>query len=120
MGAHNFSDTIMIKGNQSDAYNSLHEDALHEYGHDSYNGTISTTNRYRDLTSEAPRYGTKAFEKFEDKVLENNQYGIEKWGNCACIEISKNTALFKKMKARSRFKGKKGVRYFYFFGWAAS
>jgi len=120
MGATNFSDIIMIKGNQRDAYNSLVEEAHYEYGHDSYNGTISTTSGFRDITSEAPRYGTKAFEKFEDKVLENRMYGISKWDDCACIEISKNTALYKKMKQRRGLQGRKGYRAFYFFGFAAT
>lgn len=119
MGATNFGNTIMIKGSQRDAYKELCEDALHEEGHDSYNGTISTTSGFRDLTSIAPRYGTQAFTKFEDKVINNDMYGIEKWGNSACIEISKNTALYKEMKMNRGFKGRKGIRAFYFFGWGA-
>jgi hypothetical protein len=120
MGATNFGDTIMIKGNMRDAYNELRDEALWECGHDAYNGTISTTSGYRDITSDAPRYGTKAFDKFEDKVIDNDLFGIGKWDNCVGVEISKNTALYKKMKERRGLKGRKGYRAFYFFGWCAT
>ena len=121
MGAHNFSNTFMGKATPREAYNELVEEAYYEDGHDAYNGTISTTEGCVDLTRKAPRYGTKAFNKFEDEVLENgDKYGVEKWGNCGVVEISKNTALYKKMKERRGLKGRKGIRAYYFFGWAAS
>ena len=119
MGASNFSNVIMGKYTPSEAYRVLVEDALYESGHDPYNGTISTTHGFTDLTKEAPRYGTKAFDKWEDNVLCNDKFGVEKWGRAGLIEISPNTSLFKKMKERRGLKGRKGVRAFYFFGWAA-
>ena len=119
MGAHNFSNTKMIKGTASDAYNELREEALYEDGHDAYNGTISTTHGFVTPRGDVPRYGTKAFDKWEDKVLDDSEsYGIEKWGDCMCIEIK--GAMLKKWKERRGLKGRKGYRAFYFFGWAAS
>jgi hypothetical protein len=121
MGAHNFSHTYMGKATPREAHSDLVEEALYESGHDPYNGTISTTEGCTDLTNKAPRYGTKAFDKFEDKVLNNgSEYGVEKWQNCGVVEISKNTKLFKDMKARRGLQGRKGIRAYYFFGWAAS
>ena len=36
--------------NASEAYNSLVETAEYEYGHDGYNGTISTSDGFFDIT----------------------------------------------------------------------
>lgn len=117
MGACNFSDLKLIKGNARDAYNELCEDARYENGHQQgYSGDIQTTSGFRDLTSLAPRYGTKAFNKWEDDCLSDDRY-VEKRGNAGCIEI-KGAAL-KRLKERRGLKGRKGYRAFYFFGWAA-
>ena len=44
MGATDFGNLAVGRyKTASEAYNSLVEDALHDSGHDSYNGTISTT-----------------------------------------------------------------------------
>lgn len=113
MGAHNFSDSVIGKFDASGAYEQAVEDALYQYGHDPYNGTISTTNGFRLLTDH-PRVGTKAFYKWEEKMLD----GMGKWGPCCAVEI-KGAAL-KRWKERAGLKGKRGIRGFYFFGWAAS
>ena len=113
MGATTFGDlTVGRYKNASEAYNSLVEDALHDYGHDSYNGTISTTDGFI-MFKDNPRYGTKAFGKWADKVLDSTQ----KWGECACVEIT--GAVLKRLKERNGYKGKKGIKAFYFTGWAA-
>ena len=113
MGAHTFSDTVIGNYTPQEAYRQAVDDALYEYGHDPYNGTISTTNGFQLLTDH-PRPGTQAFYKWEEKMLET----VEKWGHCYAVEI-KGAAL-KRWKERAGFKGKKGIRGFYFFGWAAS
>jgi len=113
MGATNFGNLAVGRyKNASEAYNSLVEDALHDYGHDSYNGTISTTSGFK-MRDDNPRYGTKAFSKWEDNMLEF----AEKWGDCICIEIT--GAILKRMKESRGYKGKKGIKAFYFTGWAA-
>ena len=43
MGAHNFEQTIYTQKSMRDAYDELVQEALHEDGHNGYNGTISTT-----------------------------------------------------------------------------
>ena len=98
--------------NASEAYSNLVEDALYDSGHDSYNGTISTTNGFK-MRDDNPRYGTKAFTKWEDKMLDV----AEKFGNCVCVEIT--GAVLKKIKENRGYKGKKGIKAFYFYGWAA-
>ena len=113
MGATNFGDLAVGRyKTASEAYNSLVEDALHTYGHDSYNGTISTTQGFT-MRDDNPRYGTKAFDKWEDKMLDV----AEKWEDCVCVEIT--GAVLKRIKENNGYKGKKGIKAFYFIGWAA-
>jgi len=116
MGSCTFNDYTIVKGNARDAYNDLCEDARYENGHQQgYSGDIQTTTGWRDLTDVAPRYGTKAFDKWENDCLDNDKY-VEKGGDAGCVEIT-GTA-FKKLKERRGLKGRKGYKAFYFFGWA--
>ena len=118
MGACVFSELVVVKGDAREAYNTACEEANYENGHQQgYSGDIQTTSGFRDLTNRAPRYGTKAFREWEDDVLDNDKFGVEKRGYAACIEI-KGTKL-KTLKERNGMKGRKGIRAFYFFGWAA-
>lgn len=50
MGAHNFSDQAKGK-NINQAYRNACDSATYEYGHDPYNGTISTTDGVIDVTA---------------------------------------------------------------------
>lgn len=113
MGAHDFSQSVIGKNTPQEAYRQAVDDALYEEGHSPYNGTISTTRGFRLLTDH-PRPGTKAFYKWEEERLNE----LEKWSHCYAIEI-KGAAL-KRWKERCGYKGKRGIRGFYFFGWAAS
>lgn len=113
MGATTFGNlTVGRYKKASDAYDSLVNEAEYECGHDSYNGTISTTQGFK-MRDDNPRYGTKAFNKWEDNMLEF----AEKWGDCICIEIT--GAVLKRLKERNGYKGNKGIKAFYFLGWAA-
>jgi len=82
MGACNFEDIGRGKS-MKETYSRLCEEARDEYGHDSYNGTISTTNGFRDVTDEYKRSG-KSLERFMDDNLDRSQ----KWGPCLgiCLE----------------------------------
>jgi len=112
MGACDFSRLQLGKFKTArEAYREAVEDAEYEDGHDSYNGTISTTDGFYTRTDN-PRYGTAAFDKWEEKILDKTDKR-----DCHCIEIT--GAVLKRMKDKSRYKGKKGVKAFYFFGWAA-
>lgn len=116
MGACNFSNLALVKGDAREAYNALCDEARDENGHQQgYSGDIQTTSGFRMLTSAAPRYDTKAFYNWEDDCLSNDV--VEKWGACGCVEIK--GASLKRLKERRGLKGRKGYRAFYFFGWAA-
>jgi hypothetical protein len=113
MGTSNFGNMAVGRfKSASEAYNTLVEDALYEYGHDSYNGTISTTGGFI-MEKDFPRYESKAFYKWQDKTIEKAQ----KWGECICIELT--GATLKRLKESRGYKGKKGIRAYYFFGWSA-
>lgn len=115
MGATNFSDIQLVKGDLKEAYRQANEEARDYNGHqDGYSGDIQTCHGVRDYTSSAPRYGTKAFQKWEDDMLDNH---LQKWEHAAAVEI-KGTML-RKLKEREGLKGRKGYRAFYFFGWGA-
>ena len=112
MGATNFGNlTVGRYKNASDAYNSIVKEAEYECGHDPYNGTISTTNGFK-TSNDNPRYGTKSFDKWEDKMIDD----MDKY-ECICVEIT--GAVLKRLKERNGYKGNKGIKAFYFLGWAA-
>lgn len=103
MGACNFLNECVSK-NYKDAYASLVEDALYEYGHDPYNGTISTCY----LSRRAPKviqktYGPRA-EKAALKLIES-----EDWGEKREARVLDLGAV----------KGKRGAHMWWFYGWAA-
>ena len=78
MGATTFGNLAVGKyKNASEAYSDLVEDALYDSGHDIYNGTISTTSGFI-MSDDNPRYGTKAFDKWENKMLDVAQT----WEDC--------------------------------------
>ncbi len=110
MGACDFT---LIKHGKTlqDAFDNAVEDALHEHGHDAYNGTISTTSLH-GIDNNAPRYGTKAFDKYLNKQFDIN--GIQKW-ECRAVEI-KGKAL--KEYRRRRGLERKKIKVYLFFGLA--
>jgi len=81
--------------------------AQYEHGHDSYNGTISTTSFRKELTSEMPRYGTKAFRKALDKFFES----APKW-ECFAVEITGKA--LKEYRKRHGLERKRGKAYLFF------
>jgi len=115
MGATDFG-TARVTKTPKEAYKKAVEEASYEYGNNSYNGTISTTNGYY-FFDKHPRWGTKAFDKWEDKILSDDNSPIEKWGKCGCIEITGKAA--KEIKEVNGLKGKRGLKVWYFFGWVA-
>lgn len=63
-----------------DAYRNAVDDAHYQNGHDSYNGTISTTHGYLDKTELFNQMGEEAFEEY---AVETTQ----KWGNAWGVRI---------------------------------
>ena len=115
MGATNFSITKVAK-TPKEAYKKAVEGAEYEHGHDGYNGTISTTEGYY-FFDEHPRWGTKKFDDWENKILSKDYGPVKKWGACGCVEVKGKTA--KEIKEVNGLKGRKGLKVWYFFGWAA-
>jgi hypothetical protein len=112
MGACTFGNVVVTKGNSSKAYNEICDEMKDYNGHqEGYSGDIQTTDGFY-TARETPRYGTKAFNKWEDEQLDK----LNK-RECLCVEI-KSPSELKRLKG-DRWKGKRGVRAFYFFGWAA-
>lgn len=78
MGAHNFH--ITSRGESpEEAYEKAVDDAYYEYGHDPYNGTISTTFDFKMV----PRLPGESFDEWGHRVLDHP--GINKRESCACV-----------------------------------
>ncbi len=110
MGATTFMITAYGK-DISDAYNNAVEDAEYEYGHDSYNGTISTTYGCRQV------YGvvdgnTDWTQKKENKAVEVAYDMIDSMEKRDCKGIDLG-------KVSNRITHHNGWHKYLFFGWAA-
>jgi hypothetical protein len=86
------------------AYRKLVSKMEKAYGNDGYNGTISTTSGFVDLTHIAPAFQSEAdlYAWADDFLMDNNlcaKYRIDKFGKCGVIQTDKDE--------------------FTFFGWAA-
>ena len=114
MGACMFSKTMVgAFKTAEDAYRVAVERAIHDFGHDAYNGTISTTNGCR-FYANAPKFGTESFKTWEETMLHEV---LNKWEKCAAIEIKGKK--LNDLKNRRGLKNKRGIKAYYFFGWAA-
>ena len=80
MGASSFTTTSYGKS-ITDAYNNAVADAVSEYGTDRYNGTISTTNGCKDVTSEFKRSGKDIRTFINDNIEKCSKWG-DAWGVC--------------------------------------
>lgn len=112
MGACTFV-TYSFGKDVKDAFNNAVKDALYEQGHDSYNGTISTTTLKEELI-DVPRYGTKKYDKYTNEILDD-ETRLTKY-ECVGIEIKGKYA--KKYREQNGLKRKRGKVYI-FFGIAA-
>ncbi|GGL42636.1 hypothetical protein [Planomonospora parontospora] len=83
MGAHPFTDYVLGTDVQ-DAYDRAVADAIAEYGHGRYNGTISTTDGYLVL-SDTPVPLQEALDRHI--ALLDGDSRIEKRGSCGAIPI---------------------------------
>ena len=103
MGACNFIEFGEGK-TAKDAFNVLVSEAIYDYGHDPYNGTISTTTLSRRATKTMQKtWGPRAEKKAVEHAKRDN-WG-EKWES--------------RVLDCGRVKGKRGVHMWAFYGWAA-
>ena len=72
------------------AYDSAVKQATYDYGHDAYNGTINTTDGFKDKTSVLEGKCDGDLQKFEDLALDNTN----KWDECWGTKISDKTFVF--------------------------
>ncbi len=75
MGAHDFIDSSCAE-DAATAYEQARQQAQYDYGHDSYNGTISTTSGFKMV----PPLEGESREDHYKRILDST----EKWGACAC------------------------------------
>ena len=115
MGVANFSDTG--KGETVEyAFDNARENAIWDYGHDSYNGTISTCDSVVDFTNDIPedlstpekiailelgvtgQYSGKVDPKYYElcSLVEST---VEKWGPCAAVKIGEGQYFFSGLAA---------------------
>ena len=108
MGAVDYSVMKVVKGDVRLAYREAVEEARDYNGHqEGYSGDIQTADGYHEVSGN-PSYNTQSFWDWEAKQLED----MDK-GDCYYIEIK--GAVAKRIKG-NRWKGRKGIRVFYFFG----
>ena len=100
MGAHNFHDQ-QYGATADEAYREAVESAFYEYGHDPYNGTISTTSGFTLI----PLNEGETIEEWADRVIEDER--VLKWQDCACVKDPAE-------------KESHGRWVWHFAGWAAS
>ena len=81
MGSTTFHLTAPATLTAREAYNSLTEQALHEFGHDGYNGTISTTDGFTIPTDQV--LSSEEAHKLADERIGN----LNKWDDCEALRI---------------------------------
>ena len=84
MGAHNLSDSAVGK-TMREAYDRAVSDAEHEYGHNAYNGTISTTSGFVDKTKELEKLIARKREGVYQTIVKEG----EGW-NVTFTKVEKN------------------------------
>ena len=109
MGAVQYENIGIAKGGIHQCYRQACESARDYNGHqEGYSGDVQTSSGYVDKTIFAPRYGTKKFWNWVEKVR------TEKYEPAIAVEIKgKNAA---EIKARNGYKGLRGIKVFMFFG----
>lgn len=104
MGACSFQTSAYGKSMQ-EAYDNACADAQHEYGHDSYNGTIATTRGVRDMTADYKRSG-KSLSQYINDTIDN----FGKWGACGGICIDEPKTNTNKVKSKVEHIVSKGTK----------
>jgi hypothetical protein len=98
-----FQDTISAK-TADEGFQLLIAEARAEYGHRDYTGTIAEKKSFR---MEQPRKDETPLACFTRCTADRNHWSREKWGPAACVDGGPDPK-------------RKGLRIFYFFGWAST
>lgn len=99
MGAHDFM-TGGYGASPEEAYKDAVDDALYEFGHNAYNGTISTTSGFIMI----PKLPDESDDDWFGRIMDDDR--ICKWENCAC-------------RVDDEIPEENGRKYYIFAGWAA-
>jgi len=99
MGAHNFHTSEYGK-DAAEAFADAQSEALFEYGHNPYNGTISTVHDFVEI----PLEEGETVDQWASRVLDDPR--VQKWEACAAVKDPD-------------FKEENGRWYWHFAGWAA-
>lgn len=105
MGACSFTTSSRGKS-MKEAYSKACENARDEYGHqDGYNGTISTTRGFNDVTDEFKRS-----KKDLNTFINDNIDRAHKWGSCLAICVEEPQANKNKIKTQVEHIVSKGTK----------
>lgn len=98
MGAVSFIVSVRAE-TPREGYDSLVKDAKHDYGHNAYNGTISTTSglKYTKYPDPMPAHDNDLLAWISEVAIER----AKKWGPALCVKSVTEPDLY------------------YYFGWAA-
>jgi hypothetical protein len=112
MGGCDFRELYVGTKSPAEAFKELVKDAMYEYGHGGYSGTIKEKDGYRMLL--VP-YGVKTQDVIDEMLGAN-----DKWGPAFCVEI-KGEELDELKEERGLDKGPQSgeVRAYVFFGIAS-
>jgi len=78
MGAHDFhAQSYGVTADE--AYKDAVDQAHYDYGHDAYNGTISTTSGFVLI----PLNEGETIDEWAGRVIEDDR--VRKWDDCACV-----------------------------------
>lgn len=99
-----------------EAFWELVEQAQYEYGHSPYSGTIGTKDSFV-MIELPPRASLR---KFIRKLYDKDDERIaDKWGPMGCIEIPRSRWKSLLPREYERYRGKRGLKAYVFFGWVA-
>lgn len=112
MGAEAFKVRVTAKS-AGEAFFKATSEALHEYGHRGYTGTIAEKTEFG---MESPRDGESPAECVRRCQHDSNHFSDDKWGAAACVDLGPDPRFAAEDAGLTA-----GARHiFVFFGWASS
>jgi hypothetical protein len=90
MGAETFFQTASGK-TAADAFKAAREEALYDYGHSGYTGSIAEKNEFTLIPLPA---GKKPMDYAQELIDVDDERIDDKWGPAGCLHVSDNKWLF--------------------------